>query len=129
MTEAKEIIVLILGWLTGVGVTLAGVLLPNLQAYLLPTGIAIMLATLGLDIGFNFIPHAKLAVAEKKLQLEKLSLDTQPIDSKPENATIVKNIEVAPGLKEAVGDLFKAILREKEPEVLEESEAFPLSSQ
>ena len=127
MTKAKEIVVLIMSWLTGVGVTITGIMILDLRPYLLPVGIAIMLTTLGLDIGFNFIPHAQANIEERRLFIEekKLLLEKQPVKSIPLNATI-KSIPIkqSPSLKVAIKELVEAITPEKEVE--EKKDDFPL---
>lgn len=127
MTKAKEIVVLIMSWLTGVGVTITGIMILDLRPWLLPVGIAIMLTTLGLDIGFNFIPHAQANIEERRLFIEekKLLLEKQPVKSIPLNATI-KSIPIkqTPSLTKAIKGFVEAI--SPEPEVEEKKDDFPL---
>lgn len=127
--KIKELLVLIMSWLTGIGLTVTGVFLPDMRSYLLPIGITIMLTALGLDLGFNFIPDAKQSIAERKFSLEKernsLEMHTKGfVELPPENTT-------APSLDKTVKGVegfFKKIAPPEEPKE-EPKPPFPLSSE
>ena len=119
-----------MSWLTGVGITCAGVFITELRTYLLPIGISIILTALGLDLGFNFIPHAKTSIAERRVKLEatKQALETK-CPATPQNATVPKKTIVfdsknAEDFKEKFGNLLKGFQEQQK-----EEEDLPLSSE
>ena len=119
LADVKDILGIIIGFITGAGLLVFTGFFPETRAYLIPVALIFIATPIGIDIGVNKIPHNKVDVESKQLDNQTKAVQNKVfVSSMLQDMVVQANDEQINTVEEHT----EAVVKEKFPDAIQVSD-------